>query len=70
MMWCQPESSTIDCGGAEVNIGILSSISHHIQRLNSQQLFLYIISLNKKCNNNEILAMVYGLDRLEFLLFT
>ena len=48
MMRYRPESTNIDRGGAEVNIGILRSISHHVQCLNSQQLFYYIISLNKK----------------------
>ena len=50
-------------------IGILRSISHHVQCLNSQQLFYYIISLSKKKsnNNNRILAMDYVLDSLEFL---
>ena len=48
MMWYRPESTNIDRGGAEVNIGILRSISHHVQCLNSQQLFYFIISLNKK----------------------
>ena len=54
---------------AEVNIGILRSISHHVQCLNSQQLFYYIISLlkQKSNNNNKILAMDYVLDSLEFL---
>ena len=70
MMWYRPESTNIDRGGAEVNIGILRSISHHVQCLNSQQLFYYIISLSKKSNNNnnnKILAMDYVLDSLEFL---
>ena len=48
MMWYRPESTNIDRGGAEVNIGILRWTSHHVQCLNSQQLFYYIISLNKK----------------------
>ena len=48
MMWYRPESTNIDWGGAEVNIGILRSISHHVQCLNNQQLFYYIISINKK----------------------
>ena len=48
MMRYRPGSTNIDRGGAEVNIGILRSISHHVQCLNSQQLFYYIISLNKK----------------------
>ena len=68
----RPESTNIDWGGAEVNIGILRSISHRIQCLNSQQSFFYIISLNKKSNNNNniILAIDYVLDSLEFLFFT
>ena len=70
-IWYRPESTNIDRGGAEVNIGILRSISYHVQCLNSQQLFYYIISLNKKSNNNnKILAMDYVLDSLEFLFFT
>ena len=48
MIWYRPESTNIDRGRAEVNIGILRSISYHVQCLNSQQLFYYIISLNKK----------------------
>ena len=48
MMWYRPESTNIDQGGAEVNIGILRSISYLVQCLNSQQLFYYIISLHKK----------------------
>ena len=71
MMWYRPESTNIARGGAEVNIDILRSISHHVQCLNSQQLFYYIISLSKKKsnnnNNNKILAMDYVLDSLEFL---
>ena len=70
MMCYRPESTNIDRSGAEVNIGIRRSISHHIQCLNSQQLFYYIISLSKKSNNNnnnKILAMDYVLDSLEFL---
>ena len=47
-MMCRPESTNIDRDGAEVNIGILRSISNHVQCLNSQQWFYYIISLNKK----------------------
>ena len=68
MMWYRPKSTNIDQGGAEVNIGILRSISHYVQCL-SQQLFYYIISLSKKSNNNnnKILAMDYVLDSLEFL---
>ena len=68
MMWYRPESTNIDRGGAEVNIDILRSISYHVQFLNSQQLFYYIIYLNKKSNiSNKILAMEYVLDSLEFL---
>ena len=68
-MWYRPESTSIDRGGAEVNIGILRSISHHVQCLNSQQKFYYMISLlkQKSNNNNKILAMDYVLDSLEFL---
>ena len=36
MMWYRPENTNIDRGEAEVNIGILWSISHHIQCLISQ----------------------------------
>ena len=36
MMWYRPENTNIDRGEAEVNIGILWSISHHIQGLISQ----------------------------------
>ena len=36
MMWYRPDNINIDRGGAEVNIGILWSISHHIQCLISQ----------------------------------
>ena len=69
-MCYRPESTNIDRGGAEVNIGILRSKSYHVQCLNSQQLFYYIISRNKKeKNNNKILAMNYVLDSLEFLFF-
>ena len=67
-MWYRPESTNIDRGRAEVNIGILRSISYHVQCLNSQQLLYYIISLNKKSNNNnKILAKDYVFDSLEFL---
>ena len=48
MMWYRPESTNIDRGGVEVNIGILRSISYHVQCLNSQQLLYYIISLKQK----------------------
>ena len=43
MMWCWPENTNIDRGEAEVNIGILWLTSHHVQCLNSQQLFYHII---------------------------
>ena len=36
MMWYRPENINIDRGEAEVNIGILWSISHHIKCLISQ----------------------------------
>ena len=36
MMWYQPDNTNIDRGEAEVNIGFLWSISHHIQCLISQ----------------------------------
>ena len=36
MMWYRPDNTNIDRGKAEVNIGILWSISHHIQCLISQ----------------------------------
>ena len=36
MMWYRPENINIDRGEAEVNIGILWSLSHHIQCLISQ----------------------------------
>ena len=59
MMWCRPESTNINLVSAWVNIGTLSSTSHHIRCLNSpylynvkclnsQQLFNYIFSLIKK----------------------
>ena len=48
MMLYRPENTDIDLGYASVNIGILRSISHHVQLLHSQQLFYYIISLNTK----------------------
>ena len=48
MMWCRWENTSIDQGGAEVSIGILWSTSHHVERLNSQQILCYIItSLNE-----------------------
>ena len=31
MMWYRPEYTDIDRGTAEVNIGMLRSISHHVQ---------------------------------------
>ena len=61
MMWYRPESTNIDQGGAEVNIGILRSISHHVQCLNSQQLFYYIISLSKKKQQQQQQNLDYGL---------
>ena len=33
MMWYRPDNTNIDRGEAKVNIGILWSISHHIQCL-------------------------------------
>ena len=30
MMWYRPESTNIGRGGAEVNIGILRSLSYHV----------------------------------------
>ena len=71
MIRYRPESTNIDGGGAEVNIGILRSISYYVRCLNSQQLFYYIIFLNKKNNNNnnKILGMDYVLDSLEFLFY-
>ena len=36
MMWYRPDNTNIDIGFASVNIGILWSISHHIQCLISQ----------------------------------
>ena len=36
MMWYRPDNTNIGRGEAEVNIGILWSISHHIQCLISQ----------------------------------
>ena len=56
MMLYGPESTNIDQGGAKVNIGILRSISYHVQCLNSQQLFYYIISLNKKMKQQQNLG--------------
>ena len=71
-MWCRPESTNIDRGGAEVIVGIFRSTLHHFHCLNSQQLFYYIISLSKQSNNNNntILAMAYGLDIVDFLFLT
>ena len=43
MMWYRPENTNIDLGFASVNIGILWSISHHIQYLIRQ--YLYNINL-------------------------
>ena len=45
MMRYRPENTNIDRDEAEVNIGILWSISHHIHCLDSQQLFYYITFL-------------------------
>ena len=44
MMWCRPENTSIDQGGAEVSIGILWLTSHHVEWLNSQQMLCYIIT--------------------------
>ena len=68
MILYRPESTNIDRGGAEVNIGILRLISYHVQCLNSQQLFYYIISLNKKATTTTTTKS--WLDCLEFLFFT
>ena len=54
----RPENTNIDRGEAKVNIGILWSISHHIQCLNSQQLFYYITlkkQRKKQANNSAAL---------------
>ena len=48
MMWCRPENIYIDRGEAKVNMGILWSISHHIQCLISQYLFYYI-TFRERC---------------------
>ena len=48
MMWYRPDNTNIDRGEAEVNIGILWSISHHIQCLISQYLFYYI-TFSERC---------------------
>ena len=70
MMWCRPESTNIDWGETEVNIGILRSTSQYVQCLNSQQLFYFIIFLNKKATKqHKILAMEYVLDRLEYFFY-
>ena len=50
------ESTNIDRGGAEVNIDTLRSTSHYVQCLNSQQVFYYILSLQKSNNNNKNLG--------------
>ena len=54
----------IDRGPPSVNIVILRSTSHHVQCLNSQQLFYYIISLNKKATTtrNIYILGVVALD--------
>ena len=68
MMCYRPESTNIDRGGAEVNIGIIRLISYHVQCLNSQQLFYYIISKQKKKQHQEQhLGYDYVLDSFEFL---
>ena len=43
MMWYRPENNNIDWGEAEVNIGILWSISHHIHCLDIIIVLLYNI---------------------------
>ena len=49
-----------------VNIGILTSTSQHVQCLNSQQLFSYIIYLNNKSTTTN-LGHGLCLGILEFL---
>ena len=49
----RPENTNIDLGEAEVNIGFLWSISHHIQCLNSQQLFYYITFKSEERNKQK-----------------
>ena len=70
MMWYRPENTNIDLGEAEVNIGILRSISHHVQCLNSQQLFYYTISQIKKEKNNikKNSLTMDNASKLEFIL--
>ena len=70
MMWYRPESTNIDRGGAEVNIGILRLISYHVQCLNSQQLFYYIISLNKKQQQQQNLGYELCLGQSWISFFT
>ena len=72
MMWYRPESTNIGRGGAEVNIGILRLISYHVQCLNSQQLFYYIISLNKKATTTTTKSWLWTMSStvLNFFLFT
>ena len=41
----RPENTNIDLGFASVNIGILWSISHHIQCLISQQLYNVVVAV-------------------------
>ena len=45
---------------AKVNIGILRSILHHVQCINSQQLFYYIISLKKQTKKKQQLQQNLG----------
>ena len=44
------------------SILIVRSTLHHVQRLNSQQLFYYLFFFKQKITNNEILAMDYVLN--------
>ena len=69
-MWYRPESTNIARGGAEVNIGIFRSISHHVQCLNSQQLFYYIISLSKKKQQQQQQNLSYELLNFFFYMMT
>ena len=69
MMRCRPESTNIDRGGAKVNIGVLRSTSHHVQCLNSQQLFYYIISLNKKKQQKKSWPWTMSWTVLNFFFF-
>ena len=59
MMWYRPEKTSTNRGEAEVNIGVLRSISHHIQCLNSQQLFYNITFRRKRANNSAPLFTMY-----------